>query len=144
MTMNKTENISLGSLIREERIKKGLTQAQLGRMIGLKDSRVSKIEKGAPITPEVASFILGKMGSRLQIKVIGTEEYDPEVLTFLMSAIYNFSLQKSIPLNKAYQYLQTFKGLEFLQQYYDIEQTLGNDEIVSDLTRVCANNGGLL
>lgn len=84
------------------------------------------------------------MGSRLQIKVIGTEEYDPEVLTFLMSAIYNFSLQKSIPLNKAYQYLQTFKGLEFLQQYRDIEQTLGNDEIVSDLTRVCANNGGLL
>ena len=142
--MNETENKSLGSLIREERIKKGLTQAQLGRMIGLKDSRVSKIEKGAPITPEVASFILGKMGSRLQIKVVGTEDYNPGLMAFLMSATYNFSLQKSIPLNRAFQYLQTFKGLEFLQQYYDIEQTLGNDEIMNDLTRVCANNGGLL
>ena len=40
-------------IIREERKKKGLTQAQLGRLIGLKESRVSKIEHGAPITPEV-------------------------------------------------------------------------------------------
>ena len=61
------ENKSLGMIIREERKKKGLTQAQLGRLIGLKESRVSKIEHGAPITPEVASFILGKMGSALQI-----------------------------------------------------------------------------
>ena len=52
------ENKSLGMIIREERKKKGLTQAQLGRLIGLKESRVSKIEHGAPITPEVASFIL--------------------------------------------------------------------------------------
>ena len=59
------ENKSLGMIIREERKKKCLTQAQLGRLIGLKESRVSKIEHGAPITPEVASFILGKMGSEI-------------------------------------------------------------------------------
>ncbi len=53
------ENKSLGMIIREERKKKGLTQAQLEKLIGLKGSRVSKIEHGAPITPEVASFILG-------------------------------------------------------------------------------------
>ena len=58
------ENKSLGMIIREERKKKGLTQAQLGKLIGLKESRVSKIEHGAPITPEVASFILGKMGGK--------------------------------------------------------------------------------
>ena len=56
------ENKSLGMMIREERMRKGLTQTQLGKLIGLKGSRVSKIEHVAPITPEVASFILGKMG----------------------------------------------------------------------------------
>lgn len=34
------ENKSLGMIIREERKKKGLTQAQLGKLIGLKESRV--------------------------------------------------------------------------------------------------------
>lgn len=38
------ENKSLGMIIREERKKKGLTQAQLGKLIGLKESRVSKID----------------------------------------------------------------------------------------------------
>lgn len=38
------KNKSLGMMIREERLKKGLTQAQLGKLIGLKESRVSKIE----------------------------------------------------------------------------------------------------
>lgn len=136
------ENKSLGKLIREERIRKSLTQAQLGRMIGLKESRVSKIENGAPITPDVASFILGKMGSKLQIKVVDAKEYDPEVLMFVMSAIYHFAVMKHLPLNKAYNYLNTFKGLDFLQEHHVIEQTLGNDEIVDDLVRVCANHGG--
>lgn len=38
------KNKSLGMMIREERLKKGLTQAQLGKLIGLKESRMSKIE----------------------------------------------------------------------------------------------------
>ncbi len=142
--MNVTGNKSLGSLIREERIKRGLTQAQLGKSIGLKSSRVSKIEHGAPITPEVASFILGKMGSTLQIKVVGQEEYNPDEMTFIMSAVYHFAEKNHMPIDKAYNYLHTFKGIDFLQQFADIEQTLGNDEIVNDLLRVCANNGGNL
>lgn len=142
--MKVIEHKSLGSLIREERIKRGWTQAELGKHIGLKSARVSKIERGAPITPEVASFILGKMGSALQIKVVGAEEYSQEEINFMMSALYHFALNKNIPIDKAYNYLRTFNGLVFLQQYRDIEQTLSNDEIVNDLTRVCANNGGSL
>ena len=130
------ENKSLGMIIREERKKKGLTQAQLGRLIGLKESRVSKIEHGAPITPEVASFILGKMGSALQINVVESE--------FIVSVINNFADEKKIPLTKAYNYIVTFKGIDFMRQYQDIEKTLSNHEIVSDVSRVCANNGGRL
>ena len=138
------ENKSLGMIIREERKKKGLTQAQLGKLIGLKESRVSKIEHGAPITPEVASFILGKMGSALQINVGDNNSYDPELGDFVVSVIANFADEKKISLSQAYTYIVTFKGMDFLRQHQDIEKTLSNHEIVNDVSRVCANNGGRL
>ena len=131
-------------IIREERKKKGLTQAQLGKLIGLKESRVSKIEHGAPITPEVASFILGKMGSALQINVVDNNSYDPELGDFVVSVIANFADEKKISLSQAYTYIVTFKGMDFLRQHQDIEKTLSNHEIVNDVSRVCANNGGRL
>lgn len=85
------ENKNLGMIIREERKKKGLTQAQLGKLIGLKESRVSKIEHGAPITPEVASFILGKLGSALQIHVVDKVGFNQEESEFVVSVINNFA-----------------------------------------------------
>ena len=142
--MSDMENKSLGMIIREERKKKGLTQAQLGKLIGLKESRVSKIEHGAPITPEVASFILGKMGSALQINVVDKAGFNQEESEFIMSVINNFADEKKIPLTKAYNYIVTFKGMDFMRQYQDIEKTLSNQEIVNDVSRVCANNGGRL
>lgn len=138
------KNKSLGMMIREERLKKGLTQAQLGKLIGLKESRVSKIEHGAPITPEVASFILSKMGSTLQIKVVDDKNYDTDMGEFVISVINNFAKDKKIPLSQAYNYIVIFKGMDFLRQYHDIEKTLSIHEIVSDVSRVCTNNGGRL
>ena len=131
-------------IIREERKKKGLTQAQLGKLIGLKESRVSKIENGAPITPEVASFILGKLGSALQINVVHNDDYNPKMGEFVVSVINNFAEEKKISLSQAYSYIVTFKGMDFLRQYQDIEKTLSNHEIVNDISQVCANNGGRL
>lgn len=138
------ENKSLGMMIREERKKKGLTQAQLGRLIGLKESRVSKIEHGAPITPEVASFILGKMGSALQVSVVDDNNYNKETGEFVVSVINSFANVKNVSISQAYNYMLTFKGLDFLQQHQDIEKTLSNQEIVNDVSCVCANNGGRL
>lgn len=137
-------NKSLGTLIREERRKHGLTQGQLGEMIGLQAARVSKIENGAPITPEVASFILGKMGSELHISLVDDHHYDERESAFLLAATHAFATAKNLTLQKSFAYLTTFKGIDFLMQHREIEQTLGYDEICSDLTRVCANNGGLL
>lgn len=135
---------NLGAYIRMERKSAGLTQAQLGNMIGLSESRVSKIENGAPITPAVASFILGKLGSELEIRVRNAKEYSGENVVYLMSVTYHYAKMKNIPINKAYQYLETFKGIDFLLEFKEIEQTLAYEDIVNDLTRVCARNGGAL
>lgn len=134
---------ALGECIRIERKKAGLTQAQLGKLIGLGEARVSKIENGAPITPEVASYILGKMGSELQFRVVNIQT-DQKAMSFLMSAIYHFSKIKGISLSRAFRYLKTFKGLDYLNDYFEIERTLSYEDIANNLTLVCAKNGGAL
>ena len=87
---------------------------------------------------------LGKMGSALQINVVDKAGFSQEESEFIVSVINNFADEKKIPLSKAYNYLVTFKGMDFLRQYQDIEKTLSNHEIVNDVSRVCANNGGRL
>ncbi len=139
-----TESSTLGTIIRMERKRAGLTQAQLGALIGLKESRVSKIENGAPITPEVASFILGKMGSELQFNVVNSNKDDMASATFIMSVVHHFSKIKGLSLARAFRYLKTFKGVDYLIKYQDIEQTLSYEDIAFNLSRVCANNGGAL
>jgi len=143
--MNTKENTetTLGTLIRMERKKAGLTQVQLGKMIGLGEARVSKIENGAPITPEVADFILGKMGSELQLKVV-RKNNDVITTSFITSVIYRFSKIKGITLGRAFRYLKTFKGLDYLSQFIEIERTLSYEEITENLTLVCSKNGGAL
>ena len=140
----KKESSTLGAIIKMERKKAGLTQAELGVRIGLKESRVSKIENGAPISPEVASFILSKIGSELQLKVVSSKTENSFSIEFLMSAIHHFSKFKGISLGRAFKYLKTFKGLDYLREFQEIEQTLSYEEITSNLSKVCINNGGAL
>ena len=45
---------------------------------------------------------------------------------------------------EAYEYLRQYKGIEFLLEFYDIEHTLGTDDVVDDVLAICGNNGGTL
>lgn len=141
-TKDNTET-TLGTLIKMERKKAGMTQAQLGKMIGLGEARISKIENGAPITPEVADYILGKMGSELQLKVVRKKE-DSDLAPFITTVLYHFSKIKGVSLGRAFRYLKTFKGLDYLSQFMEIERTLSYEEITDNLTLVCTRNGGAL
>ena len=143
MRIKKNKETTLGHLIRMERKKAGLTQAQLGKLIGLGEARVSKIENGAPITPEVADYILGKMGSELKLKVVNKKS-DAISASFITSVLYHFSKIKGITLERAFRYLKTFKGLDYLAQYMEIEMTLSYEEIAANLSIVCSRNGGAL
>jgi len=40
----------IGAVLRRERRKRGLTQGELGRRIGLRQATISKLEKGEPAT----------------------------------------------------------------------------------------------
>lgn len=45
----RTEN-QLGAIVRRERRRQGLTQAELGGKVGLRQATISKLEKGEPAT----------------------------------------------------------------------------------------------
>ncbi len=79
------------------------------------------------------------MGSALQINVINRFGFNQEESNFVVSVITNFAVEKKVSLTQAYSYIVTFKGMDFLRQYQDIEKTLSNQEIVNDVSRVCAN-----
>ena len=43
---------------------------------------------------------------------------------------------------EAFRYLYAHKGIEFLIENYEIEHTLSLADAVSDLSLICAQNGG--
>lgn len=63
----------IGEAIKEARRNKKLTQEQLGNLIGVRKSQISKIENGRNLTLHTISRVLHAMGleARLNIPTIG-------------------------------------------------------------------------
>ena len=55
-----------------------------------------------------------------------------------------FAGVKGISQKEAYNYLEEFKGIDFLEECYDAEHLLSIEDAVDDLTSVCKNNGGII
>ena len=56
--------------------------------------------------------------------------------------ISTFAESKNLSLKDAYNYLEEYKGIDFLEDCYDAEHLLSLDDAVDDLIVVCKNNGG--
>jgi hypothetical protein len=53
-----------------------------------------------------------------------------------------FAESKNLTPKDAFNYLEKYKGMEFLVDCYEAEHTLSVDDAVDDLTVVCKKNGG--
>jgi hypothetical protein len=69
---------------------------------------------------------------------------DKYQIPYINACIRAFAKQYCLPLKNAYQYLQHFKGIDFLIEFYSVEHLSSIDDAVEDLTLVCKKNGGLL
>jgi hypothetical protein len=65
-------------------------------------------------------------------------------INYYVLCVTAFAEQKNIPAREAFNYLNAFKGIDFLIDCYDAEHTLSLDTAVEDLTQVCKNNGGTI
>lgn len=67
-----------------------------------------------------------------------------DLIDYVMTAIIEFGRRHKLPIREASNYLNRFKGIDFLTEFYDIEHTLSFNDCVDDLTIICQNNGGKL
>ena len=134
----------LGRTIQQVRKNKGLTQEELGKLVGLPKSSISKIEKGLThISFEDASLLMDAMGEKISIQVMGMKEPDAkkvERARFVTIGVMWYAHSKKMAFADAYRYLLVYKGIQFLEENYAYEQTLPRETLLSDLDKVCSMN----
>ena len=79
----------------------------------------------------------------IQILFLNLPRMDRQV-AYIVAVISDFAERFGLSTPQAYRYLARFKGIEFLQEFYDVEHTLPFEEVVSDVALCCRNNGGVL
>lgn len=137
---NRLENI--GSIIRNERIRKRLTQEELGERVGVGKAQISKIESGKGLTIKTVTKVLDALGISASVVLKNESEIDKNVIAYIVAAINEFARNHHLSVREASNYLIRFKGIDFLTEHYDAEHLLSFDDSVQDLTQVCLNNGG--
>ncbi|MDR0979183.1 MAG: DUF3791 domain-containing protein [Lachnospiraceae bacterium] len=70
-------------------------------------------------------------------------ELKKEIYYFVM--ILNMIAKKyNISIYDTYKYLSDYKGIAFLDEFYDVEHTLNTEDVIEDILAVCNKNGGEL
>ena len=65
-------------------------------------------------------------------------------IPFLTACIQAFGRRFAMTRQAAYHYLQQYKGLSFLIEFYDVEHLQSMDETIDDVLIICQKNGGTL
>jgi len=63
---------------------------------------------------------------------------------FYVLSISAFARAKAINEKDAYNYLEKYKAINFLEECFDAQHCLSLDDTVDDLTAICKNNGGTI
>ncbi len=63
-------------------------------------------------------------------------------INYTVVCVNEFAKMYNISSKEAFDYLDKYKGIEFIKEFYDVEHTLSLDDAVEDLTKICRNNGG--
>lgn len=132
----------IGSLIREERIRRGLTQEELGAKIGVGKAQISKIESGKGLTIKTVTKVLDALNLSATVRLSACRSIDKRIIGYIVAVISEFAKAYNMTVREASNYLNLYKGLDFLTEHYEAEHQLSLEDSVQDLTRICFNNGG--
>lgn len=133
---------NIGMLLRLQRENNKLTQNEVGSMIGVQKAMVSKVENGRCVSFETINRLADALGVEPMVELRPKKQPDKNVIDYVMTAIIEFAKRHRLTIKEASNYLNRFKGIDFLTEFYDVEHTLSFTDCVDDLTVVCQNNGG--
>ena len=63
---------------------------------------------------------------------------------YIIAIISDFAKEHSLNTMQAYRYLERFKGLDFIDKFYEVNHTLSFEDVIEDLTFYCHRRGGAL
>ena len=96
---NSIENIGL--MIRNERLRKGLTQEELGERVGVGKAQISKIESGKGLTIKTVTKVLDALGMSASVILQNTQTIDKNVIAYVVAAISEFAKTHHISVREA-------------------------------------------
>jgi len=64
-------------------------------------------------------------------------------IEYVNMIIFEFASSYKLPLKEAYSYLKQYGGIDFLNEFYDVEHTENPYYTVRTLLKVCRNHGGV-
>lgn len=70
------------------------------------------------------------------------EKYN--IVQYSVALIAEFALHFDISQRQALNYLVRFKGIDHLEEFYNVLHTFSFEDSVDSLAKVCRNNGGRL
>ena len=65
-------------------------------------------------------------------------------IEYTVSLVSNFAKRYSLTTTQAFNYLDRFNAIYFVNQHYNVTHTLPFTEILDDLALYCKNHGGNL
>ena len=65
-------------------------------------------------------------------------------ITYIIAVISEFAARFGLNPQQAYRYLNRFKGIDFVDEFYNVEHTQSFEDVIDDLALYCHKNGGAL
>ncbi len=63
-------------------------------------------------------------------------------IEYIVVCVSEFAKRFKLTNQQAYAYLRRFTGIDFLNEFYEVEHTQSIETAVDDLQRLCYKNGG--
>lgn len=132
----------LGSIIGKSRRFQKMSQMDFAKKIGISRSTVSRIENGKTMRQENILKSADALG--ITIGVSGGARHKPSrnMIQYTVSCIHEFATKYELTPKEAFNYLFKYKGIDFLNRYYETEHLLSIEDAVDDLAVICRKNGG--
>ncbi len=65
-------------------------------------------------------------------------------VNYSVACVNEFARANGMSPKEAFMYLYDYKGIAFLEEFYDVEHTLSMADAIEDLIIICRNNGGYI
>ena len=138
----------IGELLAQCRKNKGLTQEEVGVMIGVQKAMVSKVENGLCVNFGTVNRIAEALGVEPIVALKSKKKADKNLIDYVMTVIVEFARRHDLTIREASNYIRRFKGIDFLTpplfNSRFIRGTPDSHQFSPVAAIVCQNNGGTL